>query len=111
MAAAGVDLAAWVGLQWAKRLEQRPALSPADIRGAMRDAGLPEGDVALAVKGAGPHWKEVEKQALEREHVRRADQGLVRRLTAVIREQLKESVREALAEAGVVASSGLPRQL
>eukprot|EP00198_Chlamydomonas_reinhardtii_P008135 XP_001697472.1 predicted protein [Chlamydomonas reinhardtii] len=111
VAAAGVDLAAWVGLQWAKRLEQRPALSPADIRGAMRDAGLPEGDVALAVKGAGPHWKEVEKQALEREHVRRADQGLVRRLTAVIREQLKESVREALAEAGVVASSGLPRQL
>ncbi|KAG2440192.1 hypothetical protein HXX76_004304 [Chlamydomonas incerta] len=101
-----VGLEAVVGLQWAKRLAQPPALSPADVRGAMRDAGLTEGDVALAVKGAGPHWKAVEKEALETEQLRRADKGLVRRLTAVIKAQMKATVREALVEAGVVLPAG-----
>ncbi|KAG2454950.1 hypothetical protein HYH02_000777 [Chlamydomonas schloesseri] len=100
----GLDLAAFVGLQWARRLEQPPALSPADIRAAMRDAGLPEGDVALAVRGGGPGWKAHEQQANRREQVRRADEGLVQRLTEVMEARMRQVVRDALAEAGVTAA-------
>ncbi|KAG2454948.1 hypothetical protein HYH02_000776 [Chlamydomonas schloesseri] len=82
-----------VGLQSARRLDKPPALSPADIRAAMRDAGLSEGDVALAVRGAAPDWEQVENDAEDREQLWRAGKGTARLVAAL--------VNKALVEAGV----------
>ncbi|KAG2427999.1 hypothetical protein HXX76_011985 [Chlamydomonas incerta] len=80
-----------VGLLWAARLGKRPALSSADIRAAMRDAGLSEGDVVLAVVGPRADWEKVEEDGEVWGQQQRVGPGALGWVRKVFREALAES--------------------